>query len=40
MCSASGDRVVIYTDGFTESFNAQEEVLGIRGFMDIVDAAA
>ena len=32
-----GDRVVLYTDGFIESFNAQEEMLGIQGFADIVE---
>ncbi|PYU18980.1 MAG: hypothetical protein DMG30_25915 [Acidobacteria bacterium] len=35
-----GDRVVIYTDGFIESFNAQEEMLGIQGFADIVEGTA
>jgi PAS domain S-box-containing protein len=35
-----GDRVVIYTDGFIESFNAQEEMLGLEGFREIVVAAA
>jgi PAS domain S-box-containing protein len=32
----AGDRVVIYTDGFTESFNSQEEMLGVDGFSKIV----
>jgi PAS domain S-box-containing protein len=32
----AGDRVVIYTDGFTESFNAQSDMLGVEGFSDIV----
>ena len=32
----SGDRVVIYTDGFSESFDAQEEMLGVEGLSDIV----
>jgi phosphoserine phosphatase RsbU/P len=31
---------VIYTDGFIESFNAKEEMLGIQGFAEIVQAAA
>ena len=31
-----GDRVVIYTDGFTESSNAEEELLGIDRFRQIV----
>jgi PAS domain S-box-containing protein len=35
-----GDRVVIYTDGFIESFNAQDQMLGIKGFGEIVQAAA
>jgi PAS domain S-box-containing protein len=35
-----GDRVVIYTDGFIESFSAKEEMLGIEGFAEIVQAAA
>jgi serine phosphatase RsbU (regulator of sigma subunit) len=35
-----GDRVVIYTDGFIESFNAREEMLDFDGFSDIVRAAA
>jgi len=35
-----GDRLVIYTDGFTESFNAQEEMLGVDGFRDIVRETA
>jgi PAS domain S-box-containing protein len=32
----AGDRVVIYTDGFTESFDAQKEMLGVEGLIDIV----
>jgi len=32
----AGDRVVIYTDGFSESFDAQEEMLGVEGLSDIV----
>jgi serine phosphatase RsbU (regulator of sigma subunit) len=35
-----GDRVVIYTDGFTESFNSQEETLGIDRFSEIVRETA
>ena len=31
-----GDRVVIYTAGFTESYNSQEETLGIDRFREIV----
>src|ERR1700752_2662028 len=32
----TGDRVVIYTDGLTESFNSQREMLGVDGLQDIV----
>ena len=32
----AGDRVVIYTDGFTESFNAARDMLGVEGLSDIV----
>jgi PAS domain S-box-containing protein len=32
----AGDRVVIYTDGFSESFNAQREMLGVDGLAGIV----
>jgi sigma-B regulation protein RsbU (phosphoserine phosphatase) len=32
----SGDRLVIYTDGFTESFNQQRDMLGVEGFSEIV----
>jgi len=32
----AGDRVVIYTDGFSESFDAQKEMLGVEGLSDIV----
>ena len=35
-----GDRIVIYTDGFTESFNSQGEMLGLDGFREIVGQAA
>ena len=31
-----GDRVVIYTDGFTESFNAERDMLGVEGLSEIV----
>jgi PAS domain S-box-containing protein len=31
-----GDRLIIYTDGFTESFNSQQEMLGIEGLQQIV----
>ena len=37
----TGDRVIIYTDGLTESFNSQREMLGVDGLQDIVaDTAA
>jgi sigma-B regulation protein RsbU (phosphoserine phosphatase) len=32
----AGDRVVIYTDGFTETFNSQRDMLGVEGFAEIV----
>lgn len=32
----AGDRVVIYTDGFSESFDAQREMLGVEGLSNIV----
>jgi serine phosphatase RsbU (regulator of sigma subunit) len=31
-----GERVVIYTDGFSESFNARREMLGVEGLSEIV----
>jgi len=31
-----GDRVLIYTDGFSESFNASREMLGVEGLSEIV----
>jgi phosphoserine phosphatase RsbU/P len=36
----TGDRVVIYTDGLTESFNSQREVLGVDGLQEIVAEAS
>jgi PAS domain S-box-containing protein len=32
----SGDRLIIYTDGLTESFNSQQEMLGVEGLKEIV----
>ena len=32
----AGDRVVIYTDGLTENFNSQREMLGTEGLKEIV----
>jgi PAS domain S-box-containing protein len=31
-----GDRLIIYTDGLTESFNSQQEMLGVEGLKKIV----
>ena len=36
----AGDRVVLYTDGFTESFSATREMLGVEGMTKIVQDAA
>jgi PAS domain S-box-containing protein len=36
----AGDRVVIYTDGFTETFNSQRDMLGVEGFAEIVREAS
>ena len=35
-----GDRVIIYTDGLTESFNSRQEMLGIDGLRDLVNNAS
>jgi len=35
-----GDRVVLYTDGITEVFNARREMLGIAGMQNIVGQTA
>jgi phosphoserine phosphatase RsbU/P len=35
-----GDRVVMYTDGFIESFNAQQDMLGVEGLSEIVREAS
>lgn len=32
----AGDRVLLYTDGLTETFNSRREMLGIDGFQEIV----
>jgi phosphoserine phosphatase RsbU/P len=32
----AGDRLVMYTDGLTENFDAQNEMLGVEGLSDIV----
>jgi PAS domain S-box-containing protein len=36
----SGDRVLIYTDGLTENFNRQREMLGVEGLSEIVRGAS
>ena len=36
----SGDRVLIYTDGLTESFNSRQEMLGVDGLCEIVHGAS
>jgi protein phosphatase len=36
----TGDRVVVYTDGLTESFNSQREMLGLDGLQEIVAEAS
>ena len=35
-----GDRVVIYTDGFTETFNKHRDMLGVDGFGEIIREAS
>lgn len=37
---ASGDRLVLYTDGLVEVFNTEQEMLGIEGFSQLVLSAA
>jgi serine phosphatase RsbU (regulator of sigma subunit) len=34
------DRLVLYTDGITEVFNAQGEMLGVEGVQEIVRRAS
>src|SRR6202046_3399375 len=34
--AASGGRVILYTDGFTESFNQGDDMLGVEGLAEIV----
>jgi PAS domain S-box-containing protein len=36
----SGDRLVIYTDGFSETFNEQRDMLGVEGLSEIVRETA
>ena len=35
-----GDRVMLYTDGFTENFNSRREMLGIKGLAEIAREAS
>ena len=37
---ASGERVILYTDGFTESFNEKDDMLGVDGLAEIVRETA
>ncbi len=37
---ASGDRLVLYTDGLTEVFNSREEMLGVEGLKALVRESA
>jgi serine phosphatase RsbU (regulator of sigma subunit) len=32
----AGDRVLLYTDGFTESFDSEQQMLGVNGLRRIV----
>jgi len=36
----AGDRVMLYTDGFTENFNSRREMLGVNGLADIAREAS
>jgi len=36
----AGDRVMLYTDGFTESFNSRRDMLGVRGLAEIAREAS
>jgi sigma-B regulation protein RsbU (phosphoserine phosphatase) len=36
----SGDRLVLYTDGFTEVFNERGEMLGVEGLAELVRRSA
>ena len=37
---ASGDRLVLYTDGLTEAFNSREDELGVEGLKTLVQQSA
>ena len=36
----TGDRVIVYTDGLTETFNSRREMLGVEGLQEIVSEAS
>jgi phosphoserine phosphatase RsbU/P len=36
----AGDRVMLYTDGFTENFNSRREMLGVNGLADVAREAS
>ncbi len=36
----AGDRVMLYTDGFTDNFNSQREMLGVKGLAEIAQDAS
>jgi sigma-B regulation protein RsbU (phosphoserine phosphatase) len=36
----AGDRVMLYTDGFTDNFNSRREILGVKGLADIAREAS
>jgi PAS domain S-box-containing protein len=36
----AGDRVILYTDGLTESFDSRREMLGVNGLKEIVSEAS
>jgi sigma-B regulation protein RsbU (phosphoserine phosphatase) len=36
----SGERVILYTDGFTESFNEKDDMLGVEGLAEIIRETA
>ena len=36
----SGDRLVLYTDGLTEVFNVDDEMLGVEGLGELVRQSA
>ena len=36
----TGDRVMLYTDGFTDNFDSRREMLGVNGLADIACEAS